>query len=303
MSRRSRLLLSAGIFALLMAAALTLARRGAYGWTLFIMLPVIAGGMGVWCFRPVSLGQAVRIGAAIGAAGCLLFLLLGAEGLICIVMALPIVVPLAVAGSLLSWLGRNLAMPKRPAAMCLLVPISLFYDVSSKPPVYSVTTSIVVNAPPERVWKYVVAFPEITAQRDWVLGTGVAYPIRTRIEGSGAGVRRYCDLSTGTVQERVVVWDEPRFLRFVVTATPPAMREMGLYGPIYPKHLDGFYVSKEGQFRLTPLPGGRTLVTGTSWYQHGLWPAEYWRCWSDAVVHHIHRRVLEHVRALSENNG
>jgi hypothetical protein len=187
--------------------------------------------------------------------------------------------------------------------MCLLLPISMLFDVNAKPPVYSVTTSIVVNATPERVWKNVVAFPEISAQPDWVLGTGFAYPIRTRIEGSGVGAPRKCDLSTGTVEERIVTWDEPRLLRFVVTSTPPAMRERGLYGPIYPKHVTGYYESAEGQFALTPLPGGRTLVVGTSWYRHGLWPANYWRLWSDMVVHHIHRRVLEHIRALSEANG
>jgi hypothetical protein len=187
--------------------------------------------------------------------------------------------------------------------MAVLIPVSLFYDGHAKPPVYSVTTSIVVNASPERVWKYAAAFPDITAEPDWVLRTGLAYPIRTRIEGEGAGASRRCDLSTGTVQEHVVVWDEPHLLRFVVTTTPPPMSEMGLYGPIYPKHLNGYYLSKQGQFALTPLPGGRTLVVGTSWYRHGLWPAEYWRWWSDAVIHHIHRRVLEHIRMLSERVG
>jgi len=48
------------------------------------------------------------------------------------------------------------------------------------------------------------------------------------------------------------------------------------------------------------MPGGRTLLQGTSWYQHGLWPAEYWRWWSDAIIHRIHMRVLNHVRDLSE---
>jgi hypothetical protein len=215
-------------------------------------------------------------------------------------MALPVVVPLTVLGSLLTYWGSVQARGKGPAGMALLLPVSLFFDVTAKPQVYPVTTSMVVNAAPEAVWKHVVAFPDITAEPDWLLRPGLAYPVRTRIEGTGAGAPRSCDLSTGTVQERVTVWDEPRLLRFAVTATPPAMREMGLYGPIYPKHLDGYYVSKAGQFELTPLPGGRTLVTGTSWYQHGLWPAGYWRLWSDAVVHHIHRRVLEHIRALSE---
>jgi hypothetical protein len=300
MNKTSRIVLSFACFTALTAAAFSLARHGNYGWTLFVSLPVIAGALGAWAFQPRTAVDAMRIGSIVGAVGCCLFLLLGAEGFICVLMALPVAIPLAVAGSLLAYGAGSLANAKRPTAMVLLLPVSMFYDGHARPPVYTVTTSIEVNAPPARVWQYVVAFPDITAKPDWVLRTGLAYPIRTRIEGLGVGSARSCELSTGTVQERVTVWNEPRLLQFVVTATPPAMREMGLYGPIYPKHLNGYYISREGQFELTPLPGGRTLVTGTSWYQHGLWPAEYWRWWSDTVIHHIHRRVLEHIRNLSE---
>jgi hypothetical protein len=297
------MLLSIGCFAVLLIAALQLTLRGTYGWTLFIMLPVVAGGLGTWTFRPATVGRACWIGAWTGAVGCGLFLLLGMEGFYCVLMALPVVIPLSTLGSLVAYWGSAASRNRRPVAMALLLPVSMFFDVSAKPPVYPVTTRIEVSAAPEQVWKNVVAFPEITAEPDWLLRPGLAYPIRTRIAGSGVGTSRSCELSTGTVEERVVVWDEPRMLRFVVTATPPAMRELGLYGPIYPKHLEGYYISRAGQFELTPLPNGRTLVTGTSWYQHGLWPAAYWRLWSDTVVHHIHRRVLDHIRALSENGG
>ena len=54
-----------------------------------------------------------------------------------------------------------------------------------------------------------------------------------------------------------------------------------------------------GEFRLNPLPGGRTELVGTTWYRHHLYPAAYWRWWSDAIVHRIHLRVLEHVARLS----
>lgn len=297
MTKNVRIAISAGCFAVLFIAAFLLANRGVYGWTLFIVLPVIAGALGSWSLRPKTAGQATRIGATIGALGCGLFLLAGVEGFVCVLMALPVVVPLAIAGSLLAYWD-----PRRPTAMALLLPMSLFFDVNAKAPIYSVTTSMVVNAAPERVWKNVVAFPDIAAEPDWVLRSGPAYPIRTRIGGSGSGAPRNCELSTGAVQERVVVWDEPRRLRFVVTATPPAMTERGLYGPIDSKHLHGYYIAREGEFALTALPGGRTLVVGTSWYQHGLWPAEYWRWWSDMVVHHVHQRVLNHVRWLSEND-
>lgn len=303
MNTKLRGLISIGCFAALSVAAYYLANRGVYALTLFILLPLIAGALGTWTFRPVTWGRAARIGSAVGALGCSFFLLMGAEGYICVAMAIPIVLPLTTAGSLLAYWAGLFLNSKVPAAMALLLPVSMLFDVNAKPEVYAVTTSMEVNATPEHVWKYAVAFPDIQAQPDWVLRTGLAYPIRTRIEGSGVGVVRHCDLSTGTVEERVTVWNAPRLLRFVVTATPPAMRERGLYGPIYPKHLNGYYVSKEGQFALSALPGGRTLVTGTSWYQHGLWPAQYWRWWSDMTIHHIHQRVLEHIRALSEGNG
>jgi hypothetical protein len=301
MTRNHRILISIICFGLLLAAAFFLAQRGTYGWTLFILLPLAAGASSTWIFQPQTLGQSAAAGALTGLVGCALFLILGREGLICVLMAIPIVVPLTTAGALLAYWSRSLANSKGPATLGLLLPLSLFYDVHAQPPVYPVTTSIVINAPPARVWKFAVSFPDITSEPDWLLRTGLAYPVRTRIGGNGVGSSRSCDLSTGTVQERVVVWDAPRLLRFTVTETPRAMNETRLYGPISPKHLNGYYISKAGQFELTPLPGGRTLLVGTSWYQHGLWPAEYWRLWSDTVVHHIHQRVLVHIRDLSEN--
>lgn len=303
MSRNLRIVTSVLSFFALIAASFFLTQHGTYGWTLFVLQPSVAGALGVWSFRPQTIGKAAKLGALIGLGGSAMFLLLGREGFICVLMALPILVPLTIVGSLLAYWGGTLGSQRQPAALCLLIPVSMFYDVNAKPPVYSVSTQVVVKAPPERVWKYIVAFPDITEEPDWVLSTGIAYPIRTRIEGSGVGAPRDCDLSTGTVKERVVIWDEPHLLRFVVTETPPAMKERGLYGPITPKHLNGYYIGKGGQFTLTPLSEGRTLVVGTSWYQHGLWPAEYWRWWSDSVVHHVHTRVLEHIRKLSEENG
>lgn len=134
-------------------------------------------------------------------------------------MALPVVVPQAPGGSLLAYWGSSSLKGKGTVSAALLLPLGSLFDVNAKPPVFAVSTSIVVRATPEHVWKYVVAFPEITSEPDWVLRTGLAYPIRTRIGGGGVGASR-SDLSTGTVQERVVVWNKPRLLRFIVTATP-----------------------------------------------------------------------------------
>ena len=100
--------------------------------------------------------------------------------------------------------------------------------------------------------------------------------------------------------EPIEVWDEPRLLKFSVTANPAPMQEWTPYASIHPPHLEDFLLSRGGQFRLVPLSHGWTRLEGTTWYQHGLWPSSYWRAWSDFIIHRIHLRVLRHIKTLSE---
>ena len=99
------------------------------------------------------------------------------------------------------------------------------------------------------------------------------------------------------------MWDEPNRLAFSVASSPPPMQEWTPYAEIHPPHLKGFLVSRRGQFLLTALPGGRTRLEGTTWYQHNLWPAGYWQLWSDTVIHHIHWRVLQHIKREAERSA
>ena len=145
-----------------------------------------------------------------------------------------------------------------------------------------------------------VTFSDIPGEPEWYFRAGIAYPLRARIAGRGVGAIRRCEFTTGAFIEPIEVWDEPRLLRFGVTANPQPMRELSPYGPIETPHLDNYLVSRRGQFALRALPGNRTEVIGTTWYQHHLWPASYWQLWSDAIIHRIHLRVLNHVKGLSE---
>jgi hypothetical protein len=128
---------------------------------------------------------------------------------------------------------------------------------------------------------------------------GVAYPTHAEIVGSGIGAVRHCNFSTGTFVEPIKVWDPPHRLAFAVTEQPSPMRELSPYD-IHPPHLDHYLVSRRGEFRLDPLPDGRTRLTGTTWYTNRMWPSAYWYQWSDYIIHKIHRRVLVHIKELSE---
>ena len=289
--------------ALLLFAGVALLKAGVYGLTIFVVFPLVVGGLAAWVFRPTTWLRALGVGALTLTAASSSFLLLGWEGLGCVLMSLPLGVPLGALGCWLVYIAGFCRLRARPAAMLLLLPAAtLTWDVNARPPVFEVRTAIVIRATPEQVWKHVVTFSELPEPTEWFFRAGLAYPKRARIEGSGPGAVRYCEFSTGPFVEPIEVWDEPRLLQFRVTQNPAPMHEWSPYASVLPRHLHGYLVSKRGQFRLTQLANGRTLLEGTTWYQHGLWPAEYWRWWSDAIIHRIHERVLEHIRVLSERS-
>ena len=80
------------------------------------------------------------------------------------------------------------------------------------------------------------------------------------------------------------------------------MHEWSPYRHVHPPHLDGYLKTRRGEFRLIALPGGRTRLEGSTWYTLDLAPSGYWALWSDALIHQIHTRVLEHIAKLSTSS-
>jgi hypothetical protein len=225
------------------------------------------------------------------------------EGLVCLIMAAPLAFPLAAFGGFCAhkaqkslWFQSD--APVILSLLVLLAPgIQAIEHAASRPaPVFVVRTSLDIAAPPDRVWQQVIAFTQIPEPTEWMFRAGIAYPIRAEMHGAGVGAVRHCVFSTGAFVEPIEVWDEPHLLKFSVISNPAPMEEWTPYSRIDTPHLHGFLVSEGGQFLLTPLPNGGTRLEGTTWYQHGLWPSQYWRLWSDEIIHKIHLRVLRHIR-------
>jgi len=286
---------------------------GAYGWGLFVALPFCLGMFSVLLYSyheprewfdclAVALLPVALVGAAL--------FLVAIEGIICLLMAAPFAVALAALGGALGYaIQARHWRPKQSPAMfsilILLVPASFGAEHAAalRPPLYEVHTAIEVNAPPDKVWSQVVAFAEIPPPKELLFRAGIAYPIRAEISGHGVGAVRHCVFSTGPFVEPIEVWDEPHLLKFGVTANPAPLNELTPYGHIDAPHLHGYFVSEQGQFSLIALPGGRTRLEGTTWYHNAMWPASYWHLWSDYIIHRIHLRVLQHIRAEAETGS
>lgn len=285
-----------------------------YGAAVFMAMPFAIGLLSAVLHgygAPRTWGQCVRVGAMSMAACGAATIMFAIEGLGCLIMLAPLAVPAAMIGAALGYSIQS--RPARPQGIrntlwtvSIILPLIIAVDGSlsgGEPTVHSVTTFIEVNAPPSRVWTHVIAFRDIPSPTDeWIFRAGVAYPVRATIDGTGVGAVRYCEFSTGAFVEPIEVWDEPRLLRFSVVSNPPPMREWSPFH-IHPPHLDGFLVSRGGQFRLVELPSGRTRLEGTTWYSHGLVPERYWRWWCDYIIERIHHRVLTHISSETTANA
>ncbi len=279
-----------------------------YGLSLFVLAPFATGWTAAWWL--LRTGHP-RAGHGHGAAqlalllGKIAMLLFGVEGVLCLGMAYPLTAPLAALGVVA---GRALAGMHRPGPshglmVLLWIPWMLAVDGRSpEPPLREVETSIEVDASVEQVWARVIAFPDLPPPSAAAFRLGIAYPIRARIVGHGVGAVRYCEFSTGAFVEPITRWEEPYRLSFDVVSQPPTMQEWSPYD-IHPPHLKTSLRSERGEFRLEPLPGGRTRLEGSTWYRQDLAPYSYWNLWSDALIHRIHRRVLRHIAQLAEGDG
>lgn len=305
---RSALLgVGAGVLYTLGMTALSVYVLGSYGGALFLGTPVLMGAMSGFALnrseRHTLRATLATVLLAVLLTGGLM-LLFALEGGLCIAMAMP---PALAGGVLGALFGRSVALRGGPPAgraaygLLLLLPLLAgFESLPREPELLEVVSRVEIDAPPERVWPNVVGFSELPEETEWVFALGIASPRRARIEGQGVGAVRYCEFSTGPFVEPITRWEPPHRLSFDVASQPPPMQEWSPYQGVHPPHLDGYLRSRRGEFRLVPLPGGRTRLEGSTWYTLQLAPLTYWRPWSDALIGTIHGRVLRHVKALSE---
>jgi hypothetical protein len=279
-----------------------------YGASLFLGAPFVMGFVSALAFnrdapRSVMATLGVAYLTLIVVAG--LIALLALEGLVCLLMALPLALLLASLGAVL---GRQVAFGGNPAAavtsLLVTLPVLTGFEARGlRAPLREVVTAVDIDAPPEVVWTNVIGIAELPPPSEWIFRLGVAYPVRARIRGAGVGAVRTCEFSTGPFVEPITDWDPPRRLAFDVRAQPPTMQEWSPYRYVAAPHLVDGLRSERGEFRLLRVGPGRTRLEGSTWYRNNLFPQLYWNAWSDALVQRIHRRVLEHVKRRCETTG
>lgn len=278
-----------------------------YGWLIFFFIPSLIGFLPAFISstqKEITKKEAFNLGFSTLGCAFLGLIIFALEGFICILMAAPL-------AALLTWLGSYIAFaiqknrtvnPTNTAVLLLLASIGLMsFDLINEPKgLIAVKTTIVVHSTIDEVWQNVVTFDKIEEPTDWIFKTGIAYPTDATIQGVGVGAVRYCNFTTGSFVEPITTWNEPNLLQFDVKEQPIPMNEFNPFWEVHPPHLDGYFKSYKGQFKLTKLGENSTELEGTTWYQVDIHPEIYWKTWSNFIVHKIHLRVLNHIKKEAE---
>ena len=257
------------------------------GFVMFLLIPVIAGVVVGWI---IPSRKAMGKSALVSLVGSLFFLVaFGKEGLLCALMAFPLLLVCVGVGAVI---GAGLRMAIKPkddgnitAGMLVVVaPLLIFAGKQAERPlldqvrIETVTNTVHVADTPENTWFRIASIDSVEGSKPWLMYVGLPVPQRCILEKAAEGARRTCYFDKGYIQETVTSWEPPRHMGLKIDRTHMPGR-----------HWLGF---ERADYWLQPEGNGTRLTRTTSISSH-LYPTWYWRPLERWGVSSEHRYILE----------
>jgi len=230
--------------------------------------------------------------------------LVGAEGTICIVMALPLMMIFASVGGIVaaSKTGRtSAALP-----MIALLPWAMMPLEKTRTPaprLVTTTTSITIDTPPSAVWPLVVSVDSIRpSERRRALFSSIGFPnpIAATLDRPGIGGVRTATFEHGIVfRETIVAWDAERRIRFTIRPDSIPATTLDPHVTIGGPYFDVL----TGTYELHALPRGRTELVLISEHRVSTAFNPYAEWWADRVMRSIQSNILDVLRERAERGA
>lgn len=261
----------------------------------FFIIPFVMGLICAWQWRALNLRTAPVIGWC--CINTLIAVLLSAvflrEGSICLLIVSPVILALMIIGVIIGRLiYRNNNNIVKSSLFGVLLIVFISDVVSEHESLELVSDTMIINAPIEKVWPYVVEYEPIKMKETyWLFQAGMPSPVQSTVDGHEAGAGRKCIFSNGYVfEEKMTVYKPNEELTFDIVEQPRDPEIMG--------HID----IVRGQFILKDNGDGTTTLIGNSWYKLYVFPSWYFNLWSISITRNVHLRVMDHIKILSEKD-
>lgn len=274
-----------------------------------VVTPFSLGALAV--FMAARRGRtSIRRDAAVAAKAMLLFLVTMfitlLEGLICIVLVLPVFVAAAVLGGVLAgWLHRRTLDSKGTVSAFVLLPLLLGPVEAALPPSQSeqtVTTTIHIDAPPEIVFDQLADVRHIAPEElgfAFVHLIGLPKPIEADMQGTGVGAVRVSRWEKNVRFEEVITqWQRPTAMHYRFHIPPGGIPRDAL-----DQHVEmggAYFTVLDGGYDLAPAAGGGTDLTLTTRFLNKSQLKLYGDLWGRMVLQDFHRSILGLMRHRAE---
>ncbi len=281
---------------------------GALSAAFLFLVPLAIGGLTV-AFAPAEWRTSPLYAVGMPLVNCCLWagvvLALNWEVFICILMALPLILPLAIVGGLLTWLVFKVlgALRTRTYAVAIFVILPyLLAPIESRFPLQdsfqTVETIATIHAAPAAVWRNVIRVPEIQpGERDFRLFhvMGAPWPMEATLAQEGLGGLRAARYENGLRWAGpVTVWQPDQTVSFDIhildpETLPPPYTGLG-------KALD----FQKATFMIEPLAEGGVRLHLMSNHRLTTRFNDYGGLWTRFFVNDIQGHILQVIKLRAE---
>jgi len=243
-------------------------------------------------------------------AGCAAAMLAMLEGLICVVMFLPVALILSTVGGVLGGATGRVLRSRRSRSISLACIVFLPALVApweqkafNHQDIRIVENVINIHAPADVVWRNIERVPAIRPQElpsSWSHTIGFPNPVEATLSHEGVGGVRNASF-TGDVLfiETVDVWEPQRRLAFSIRAQTDRIPETTLDEHV---RVGGPYFDVlRGEYRLEPLADGTIRLHLSSQHRVSTDFNWYARLWTDAIMADLQKRILVVIKQRCEN--
>lgn len=258
------------------------------GYTFFILVPLCVGYfLGL---RP-DFGIALIVSVMVGLAAFFFFLVTSElEGMICIIILLPIFIPLIVLGI---WLGYVIKTKLHKKDKSNILKISLYplvvllfsggieHFFGNRYDDAIVESTIELPYDAAIVYDFIKRVDTLEGERSLLMMLGLPVPQKCVLEKEETGAKRICYFEEGTIEEEVTDIKRGEFIKMKVTDYK----------------LPGFKWLKfdEATYLFTQTDSA-TKLTRITTYRSKLKPRIYWEFWEKQAIKEQHEYVLNDLK-------
>jgi hypothetical protein len=257
------------------------------GEVMFLLVPFCAGFAIAMVTRGRNTAWACSLLAALVS---LAFLVAGKlEGVLCAVLAFPLLALGLGVGVLLGYLFRRFVVERLRHQMTSMVAVFMLSPMIvlaghqlerlSLETVRreTISSSIFLAAQPQEVWTSIQSIDSINADRPLLMYFGLPVPLRCTLGKKGVGAKRICYFENGFIEETITEWNPPYSMQLIIDRTNMPGR-----------HWLGF---EKAAYELRQNGTGTELTRTTTITSH-LYPVWYWRYFERLGVSSEHDYLL-----------